>query len=163
KAAFITSLHRHYRAHKKVMFMKTIAFDQQVVLITGGARGLGKSLTQAFLRQGARVVINYFQSQQAAQALADQAGADKAIAIQADISDAKATNAMVKHAEQHFNAPITTVVNNALPKFFFDGDNRPKVEDLTWQRLTQQHNGINQGLLNTTKATLDGMKAQQFG
>ncbi|MGX1770297.1 SDR family NAD(P)-dependent oxidoreductase, partial [Dietzia sp. NPDC055343] len=33
--------------------------DEQVVLVTGGARGLGKEIVRAFGREGALVVVNY--------------------------------------------------------------------------------------------------------
>ena len=39
------------------MAVSSLPIDQQVVLITGGARGLGAHLTRAFLDQGARVVV----------------------------------------------------------------------------------------------------------
>ena len=35
------------------------ALNEQLVIVTGGARGLGAHITRAFLREGARVVINY--------------------------------------------------------------------------------------------------------
>ena len=43
-----------------------VPIDQQTVLVTGGARGLGSHLVRAFLAQGARVVINYLTSAEAA-------------------------------------------------------------------------------------------------
>ncbi|HBL66024.1 MAG TPA: short chain dehydrogenase, partial [Achromobacter sp.] len=46
------------------------ALNEQLVIVTGGARGLGAHITRAFLREGAKVVINYLNSAQAAQALA---------------------------------------------------------------------------------------------
>ncbi|REM98984.1 SDR family NAD(P)-dependent oxidoreductase, partial [Mycobacterium tuberculosis] len=36
--------------------------SQQLVLVTGGARGLGQHLVRAFVREGAQVVINYHAS-----------------------------------------------------------------------------------------------------
>ena len=42
---------------------------EQWVLVTGGARGLGQSITRALAREGAGVVINYHRSQAAADAL----------------------------------------------------------------------------------------------
>ncbi len=41
----------------------------QIVLVTGGARGLGLAITQALLAEGARVVVNYHSSQQQADSL----------------------------------------------------------------------------------------------
>lgn len=140
-----------------------IPIHQQVVLITGGARGLGKALSQAFLQQGAKVVINYLHSQAAAEAIANEAGADKAIAIQADISDADSVNALFAQAEQHFSQPISTVVNNALPNFSFNGDARKKADTLRYADIHQQMQGVVGGALNTSQAALAGMKKQGFG
>ena len=36
-----------------------LPISQQVVLVTGGGRGLGARIAAAFLREGARVVVNY--------------------------------------------------------------------------------------------------------
>ena len=46
--------------------------SEQWVLVTGGARGLGQSITRALAREGAGVVINYLHSDAAAQALAKE-------------------------------------------------------------------------------------------
>lgn len=141
---------------------KTIALNQQVVLITGGARGLGAALTRAFLAQGARVIINYLHSKEAAEQLAAMAP-DRALAIQADVTDDIAVKAMVEQAQAHFGKTITTVVNNALPAFSFNGDARPHADTLTWDHMQQQMEGIVRGALNTTQATMTGMAEQGFG
>ncbi|MFG6175768.1 3-oxoacyl-ACP reductase [Halomonas sp. THAF12] len=135
---------------------------EQVVLITGGARGLGAHLSRAFLAQGARVVINYFQSREAAETLVKETP-QRALAVQADVREAGAVTALFERARRHFGAPITTVVNNALPEFTFNGDARPHADALDWAHLNQQIEGINRGALNTTRSALDGMRERGGG
>ncbi len=136
--------------------------NEQLVLVTGGARGLGEHLVQSFLREGARVVINYLTSADQARALAATVP-ERTLAVQADVTDASAVGAMVAAARAHFGMPITTVVNNALPAFSFNGDQRPHADTLRWQNLQQQFEGIVRGALNTTQATLAGMRELGFG
>lgn len=40
--------------------------DEQIVLVTGGARGLGVEIARSFAREGALVVVNYRRSEAAA-------------------------------------------------------------------------------------------------
>lgn len=134
----------------------------QVVLVTGGARGLGAAISRAFLGAGARVVINFHRSADAAAALVDTAGA-RALAVQADVTDPAAVGAMVERAQAHFGAPVTTVVNNALADFRFDGDARPQAEAITWPRFAAQFEGSVRGALNTVQAALPGMRSAGGG
>lgn len=143
-----------------VQLPKEIA--EQVVLITGAARGLGACLVRAFASQGAKVVVNYLHSEAAAQALVAEFP-DQAIAIRADVCDPQAVQAMFAQAAQHFGASISTVVNNALPHFQFNGDARPHADTLTWDHLQHQMEGILRGALNTTQAALPGMEQNGFG
>ncbi|GGE62960.1 MAG TPA: 3-oxoacyl-ACP reductase [Paenalcaligenes hominis] len=140
----------------------SIPLEQQVVLITGAARGLGAELSRVFLEQGARVIVNYFQSAEAAQRLV-AAHPQQAFAYQADVTDVAQVQAMLTAAQAHFQAPCTTIVNNALPTFEFNGDARPHVDTLTWHNLHQQMHGIVAGALHTVQAALPGMKAAGFG
>ena len=143
--------------------MSTVfALEQQVVLVTGGARGLGKAISQAFLREGASVVINYLHSAEAAQDLAAQYP-QQAIALQADVCDKAAVEQLFSQAKAHFARPISTVVNNALPQFSFNGEARKQLPEMAWQDLQQQLQGVLGGALNTCHAALADMKAQGFG
>lgn len=144
------------------MTADALPLSRQVVLITGASRGLGASLARAFLAQGARVVVNYLERAEAAQAVAAHAP-DRALAVQADVRDAGAVRAMVAKAQDHFDGPLTTVINNALPAFSFNGDARPGPDALTWEHLDQQLQGVVRGALNTVQAALPGMRAQGFG
>jgi len=143
------------------MSENSIDLAQQVVLITGAARGLGRALSLAFAAQGARVIINYYQSKEAAEELAKQIGKN-AIALQADVRDLQAVQQLVTQAQAHFNAPITTLVNNALPEFRFDGDDRATAEQISWQSIEQQMGGV-QSAVNTIQAVLPGMVDSHFG
>ena len=140
----------------------SFSFEQQLVLITGAARGLGEHLVRAFLREGARVVINYHNSAAAAQALANEAP-ERLFVVQADVTDSPAVQAMFAQAREHFGMPVTTVINNALPQFSFNGDARPRVEELQWHDLDRQFAGVVGGALNTTQAALAGMREVGFG
>lgn len=139
-----------------------LPINEQVVLVTGGGRGLGAHLVRAFLREGGRVVINYLNSARQAAELADNA-AGRAIALQADVCDADQVRAMLEKAQEHFGAPVTTVVNNALPAFSFNGDARPHADTLSWDAVQQQFEGVVRGALNTTQTALPAMQAAGFG
>lgn len=140
-----------------------VQLSEQCVLITGGARGLGHHLSLAFAREGAQVIINYHRSAQAAQALAAQLGPRQAIALQADVTDPAQVQAMLATAAGHFGRPLTTVVNNALAAFSFNGDARPKADAIGWDAFQSQFEGSVRGALNTVQAALPGMRAQRFG
>ncbi|MCJ0892393.1 MULTISPECIES: 3-oxoacyl-ACP reductase [unclassified Rhodococcus (in: high G+C Gram-positive bacteria)] len=136
--------------------------DEQTVLVTGGGRGLGASIAAAFAGQGARVVIDYRNSKDAAEALADRLGG-QAFAVQGDVTDESAVATVFDSARAHFGTPITTVVNNALADFSFDGDARPKADTITWERFDAQLRGSVRAALLTTQAALPGMREAGFG
>lgn len=138
------------------------AIADQLVLVTGASRGLGAEIARAFLRQGASVIVNYLNNAEAAARLADGAP-DRAMAEQADVCDPAALEALAAKAQARFGRPISTVVNNALPSFSFNGDARPHADTLSWEHLHQQFEGIVRGALNTTQAALPGMRALGFG
>ncbi|CCQ13947.1 putative oxidoreductase [Rhodococcus sp. AW25M09] len=137
-------------------------FDEQTVLITGGGRGLGAAIAAAFAGEGARVVIDYRNSKDAAEALADRLG-KSAFAVQGDVTDESAVATVFDSAREHFGTPITTVVNNALADFSFDGDARPKADTITWDRFDAQLRGSVRAALLTTQAALPGMREAGFG
>ena len=140
-----------------------LALNDQIVLVTGGGRGLGAHIVRAFLAQGSRVVVNYLASGDAAQALVDEAPAGRAVALQADVRDPEAVARMLRQAGLALGAPVTTVVNNALPSFQFNGDARPQADTLRWDSVLQQLEGSVRGALNSVQAALPAMRAAGFG
>lgn len=139
----------------------TLAISEQTVIVTGAGRGLGAAIAAAFAREGARVAINYRASRAEAEALAEQFG-DRARAFQADIRDRDAVSRMVDEVTSAFGAP-TTVVHNALTDFSFNGDARPKLDQLTWQEMTAQLDTAVKGALNLIQAVRPAMASSHFG
>lgn len=136
--------------------------SQQVVVVTGGARGLGRHVAESFLNMGARVCINYHTSKIQAEELA-AAHPGRAAAIRADVRDRAQVNALLGQTSAAFGTPVTTVVNSALVDFSFDGDARPRAADISFDRFTHQFSGAVQGALNLVQAALPEFERAGFG
>ncbi|RFU70047.1 3-oxoacyl-ACP reductase [Peribacillus saganii] len=136
--------------------------NEQVVLVTGGSRGLGSETAKAFAREGAKVVINYFNSEAKALELKSLIG-ENAIAIQADVRDIEQVQAMFREAKAHFGKPITTVINNALVNFRFDPVTKKDASEISWEDFNVQLESAVRGSLNTIQAGLPGFKEAEFG
>ncbi|MEO0705989.1 MAG: 3-oxoacyl-[acyl-carrier-protein] reductase [Cyanobacteria bacterium J06649_5] len=90
------------------------ALADKVAIITGSSRGIGKAAALAIASQGAKVVINYARSSDAADDVVSAIKADggEAIALQADVSKADDVDAMIKATMDAFGR-IDVLVNNA--------------------------------------------------
>lgn len=79
------------------------------VVITGGSRGIGAAMAQAFSQSGDRVFIIYEKNDTAAKGVAEACGA---IPIKADISSKTAVFALREEIHQKFGK-VDVVINNA--------------------------------------------------
>ncbi|MGO1183177.1 MAG: 3-oxoacyl-ACP reductase [Micrococcaceae bacterium] len=131
---------------------------EKIVVVTGGARGLGRHLTEAFLGAGAKVVIGYLRSQDAAEEIV-ASHPDHAVAVRADVREKDQVAELIAAARERFGAPVNVVVNNALVDFSFNGDARPTVEEITAADFTRQYEGAVQGALNVIQAALPDFDA----
>ncbi len=136
--------------------------DSQVVVITGASRGLGAAIARAFGREGARVVVNYYQSPDRAEAVAADIG-DRALPVRADVRDPDAVQAMIDTATDHFGAPVTTAVHNALIDYQFDAENRETADTIDWEDYQTQVEGSVKGALHLLQACLPEMRAAGEG
>ncbi len=136
----------------------------RVVIVTGGAHGIGKAYCLGFAKAGARVVI----------ADIDKAGADRAAgeiaqavressadALHVDVSDETSTKNMAAHAVERFGR-IDVLVNNAAV-FSVVPMNRGRIESIDpeeWDRLM----AVNlRGLFFCCRAVLPAMRRQKSG
>ncbi len=74
------------------MTTENMAFKDQVAIVTGGTRGIGKGITQAFLKQGAKVVATYASNDTKANQFKEELGplSENLILKKFDVSDTKA-------------------------------------------------------------------------
>lgn len=101
-----------------------MTFEGKTVLITGGGRGIGRTLARDFAAGGAAVVVNYAASADGAEKTVRdiEAAGGRAIAVGADIADPAAVAAMFDAAHDAFG-PVDILVNNAginIDKPFLD-------------------------------------------
>lgn len=134
--------------------------DEQLVLITGGGRGLGAAIAKVFHGEGASVVINYRRSEDQANRLAEQirANGGEALACRADVTDFREVKTMFDAAREEFGRPVSTVVNNALADFSFNGDERPDADSIAYADFDQQFRGTISGALHVIQAAMNGFR-----
>ena len=84
-------------------------FEGQVVVVTGGSRGIGRAIVERFAARGARVFFTYHQNEEAA---AQVAAASPAVAIKCSQTDAAAIDSAVERVLADAGK-IDVLVNNA--------------------------------------------------
>jgi 3-oxoacyl-[acyl-carrier protein] reductase len=99
----------------------------QVALVTGGSRGFGAAIAKWLAADGANVAITYTNSADAAASVVEEIerAGRKAIAIQADATDADAVEAAVEKTVATFGR-LDILVNNAPARPFPRGSRRPR-------------------------------------
>lgn len=132
--------------------------SDEVVLVTGASRGIGKAIALEMANKGAKVAVNFKGSEDKAQEVVEaiiQSGG-KAIAVKADVASTEEVNQMVKLIEKELGS-VTILVNNAG----ITRDNllmRMKEED--WDAVLETNL---KGVFNCTKVVIRSMMKQKRG
>lgn len=99
-----------------------LGFKNKVVVVTGGASNIGRSISQEFAKEGAHVVIldrDMKQGEKTADEIVKAGG--KAVLYELDVTDVDATKAVIDKVESK-EGPIEVLVNNvgwnSPPGFF---------------------------------------------
>ncbi|MEL6399472.1 MAG: 3-oxoacyl-[acyl-carrier-protein] reductase [Cyanobacteria bacterium J06626_4] len=93
--------------------MSALLIDQ-VAVVTGASRGIGRATAISLAAEGAHVVVNYARSSEAADAVVATITGDggSAIALQADVSQADQVEALIKATTEKWGR-VDVLVNNA--------------------------------------------------
>ncbi len=136
--------------------------QDQVMIVTGGAQGIGRALSKGLAREGATVVvadINGPRAQKTAEEIEESAG--KAMAITTDVSKVGDTEEMARKVLARFGR-IDGLVNNAA---MFQ---RPAVSTLPCEQISVEEwdriMAVNlRGVFLCCRATVPQMKEQRRG
>jgi 3-oxoacyl-[acyl-carrier protein] reductase len=128
--------------------------DGKVVIVTGGARGIGAAIVRRFAAEGARVVVNWRSSGTEAEALVAELPA--ALAVQADVSTTEGAEALVAAAEA-WGGRVDVLVNNAG---ITDDGLMMRMSDAQWDGVLAVNAG---GPFRCCRAVLPAMTRQRGG
>jgi 3-oxoacyl-[acyl-carrier protein] reductase len=89
--------------------------ENKVAIVTGAAKGIGAAIAKHFAAAGAKVVVNYASSKEAAEKVVKYIteNGGTAIAVQADVSKQADVNRLFEETSRSFGA-LDILVNNAV-------------------------------------------------
>jgi len=131
---------------------------QKVALITGGARGIGRTIALDLAERGWAAAICYRKSEREANetlAAIQQTGAD-GLAIRCDVSDHNAATDLVKQVEKEWGR-IDALINGAGPY------HRVNLYDETIAGWHEMFDNNLHPVFYLSRAVAEGMKARRWG
>jgi NAD(P)-dependent dehydrogenase (short-subunit alcohol dehydrogenase family) len=133
-------------------------WKDQVAIVTGSSRGIGRAIAKALSARGAAVCINYATRTAEAEAASGEIAATggRVVTIQADVADAEAVARMVTRIEAELG-PVSILVNNA-------GTSAPATLESYDPAAMARMRQVNvDGVIHTIRAVVPGMKKRGYG
>jgi 3-hydroxybutyrate dehydrogenase len=129
----------------------------RVAVITGGTRGIGRGIAEAFLAEGGKVVVSGRSAAKGEQALEEMKAGDRAHFIACDVKDRDAVQALIDGSVAHFGT-VDILVNNAGGSGGF-----ALVHEMTDEAWNDAMDWILNSVFWATRAALRHMVDQQWG
>ena len=134
------------------------AWRDQVALVTGGARGIGRATALLVAKRDAAVCVNYTAHADAADELVAEiiAAGGRAIAAATDVAHAAAVEAMVARVEKELGS-VTILVNNAGVAW------RGTLDTYDSAQVARMRQVNVEGVIHATRAVMRGMRERRYG
>lgn len=133
--------------------------NNKVAIITGGSRGIGFATAEAFLREGARVVIAASRretAERAVQQLQKNYSTERIMGIWPDLSDLESVRAAFREVAEKFGPP-DILVNNA------GASERTPFVDYTQETFDKLMDLNVKGVFNASRAAVEYMTEKGSG
>ncbi|HVW84265.1 MAG TPA: SDR family NAD(P)-dependent oxidoreductase, partial [Bryobacteraceae bacterium] len=132
--------------------------DEEIALVTGASRGLGRAIAKRLAADGAAVGVNYVSSAEAAESLVAEIrqNGGRATAVKADVGDPAQVAEMIGRVTSEFG-PLTILVNNAGVAY------RATLETFDVAGMERMRRTNVDGLIHVTRAAAAGMRERGYG
>lgn len=140
------------------MNLSAFELTDQVAVVTGGSRGIGRAVVDWLARLGASVVINYLSDKNAAEEAVDSAQREgvKAISVQANVSDAAEADFLIKTTVERFGRVDILICNAGI----WRGAAAEEIDEALWDETLS----VNlKGTWTACRSAIPFMKRQRSG
>ncbi len=113
-----------------------LGLKDQVVIVTGGSRGIGRATAQAFLEEGARVMISSIRQSSVEKAVHELSPLGRVEGIPADVANEKDVVHLVEETGRRLGPPDVMVANAGIAGEVVNLADMPVEE---WDRMMAVH------------------------
>ncbi len=133
--------------------------ENRTALVTGGASGIGRAIATQFVREGATVVINHYNTLMEAEAVVAELNnirPNSAYYTEADVSDAAQVDAMVEKAKEILGKIDILVCSHGI-------DQKISIQEMTVEDFDRMIAIDLRGVFLCNKAVIPGMLENGWG
>ena len=119
----------------------SMLLENKNILVTGGSRGIGRSISLRLAEEGANIIINYSKSNSDAKNLLDMLNTDcnqKHVVIRADVSKEEDIASLMQQIESHYGN-LDVIVNNAGSTKFIEHSDLKRHDSSIFDEMYKVH------------------------